>query len=355
MALQTFGEIVGHQAQIQAFGRLIAGGKPGHAYLFEGPESVGKTCVAQAVLQRLSCLQAQPQDPEACGECRSCVAAARGEHPDLTTLTKDGTRIKIDQVRAATERLKYEPILGKIKGILIDEADTLGEEAANALLKTLEEPWSNTLFILITAKPQLLLETIRSRCQIMRFADLSPKDVARILLREGIDPDTARIAAGVAGGALREARELCHPAKMQVVDRVSRFVLNLGEKTRFAAADFIEELGHELAQVRKGDEVSPATATKGKADFTRADLLWTVDTMRAVLRDVVLVQSGISTEDLPNRRHAKALQALADRAGPRQLVAVVDACQALENRLNLNPNPRMAMIALFTEASGLLR
>ena len=105
MALHRFSAIRGHRAQVSALSRLILRGTPGHAYLFEGPEGVGKDVVAQALLARLACTRADPTSAEPCGTCPSCMAFLRGDHPDVTRLQKDGATIKIDQVRTAVKRL----------------------------------------------------------------------------------------------------------------------------------------------------------------------------------------------------------------------------------------------------------
>lgn len=375
MALHTFSEIRGHRSQIAALQRLCCAGRHGHAYLFEGPEGVGKDTIAQAFLQRLACLEASPDSGDACGRCRSCVAAARGEHPDLTRLKKDGAKIKIEQVRAAQQRLRYESVLGRIKGVILEDAELLGEEAANALLKTLEEPWPGVVFVLVTGKPQLLIETIRSRCQVLRFAELSPADLTALLVAEGQPQETAAIASLLAEGSMREARVLCDPARMALVDFVVQFALALGAQPPSDAAGFVDQLAHRLAAAKlvqqdkaKADEdddktaetktAEPKTAepkSSGRAEFTRLDLQWVLDVLRALLRDALLVAAGIDLASLPHARYGSAVHALLARADAERLVAILDACERLEARMVLNPNPRLALAALLVEAGGRLR
>ncbi len=363
MALHLFSSIRGHRNQINALSRVVARGEPGHAYLFEGPEGIGKDTVAQALLARLACLDAAPQAADACGACRSCAALLRGEHPDLVRLARDGATIKIDQVRSALGRLRFDPVLGRVKGLLVESADLLREEAANALLKTLEEPPSRTVFVLVSSKPQLLLETIRSRCQVLRFSDLSPDDVAALLVAEGVAPDAARVAAALAEGSMHRARSLCDPARMALNDEVARFALALGTAPPTDAAAWIEQIAERratLAQAQGADsdnaeaDEEPAART-GKTALTREDLQWLLDVLRAVLRDVVLCGTGIDAASLPHARHAAALHAMANRCDIGRIVAVVDACQQLEQRMGINPNPRLALSALLVEAGLRLR
>lgn len=353
MPLHPFTSIRGHRSQVAALQRLVAKEQPGHAYLFEGPEGVGKDTVAQAFLARLACLEAPPDSPDPCGHCRSCHALQRGEHPDLTRLQRDGQFIKIEAVRNATQRLRYEPVLGRIKGVVIEDADALGEPAANALLKTLEEPWPGTVFVLVTSKPQVLLDTIRSRCQVLRFAELAPDDIAALLVHEGRAPELARVAAQLAGGSMKEARVLCDPQRMALVDLVTQFALGLGQQPPTDAAAFVDLLAARLAQAgqEEGEEAAEkAPDSKGRKEFTRLDLQWVLDVLRAVMRDAVLVASGLDAAALPNARHAAALQNLVERTEATRLIGIVDACQRLEDRMNLNPNPRLALEALLVEA-----
>lgn len=371
MALHTFSEIRGHRSQIAALQRLCSAGRHGHAYLFEGPEGVGKDTVAQAFLQRLACLEATPDSVDPCGRCRSCVAAGRGEHPDLTRLKRDGAKIKIEQVRAMQQRLRYEPVLGRIKGVILEDAELLGEEAANALLKTLEEPWPGVVFVLVTGKPQLLLETIRSRCQVLRFAELSPADLTALLVLEGQAPETAAIAALLAEGSMREARVLCDPARMALVDFVVQFALALGAQPASDAAGFVDQLAARLVaakalqqekaktdddgEAKTSDAKTAEPKSGGRVEFTRVDLQWVLDVLRALLRDALLVAAGIDLASLPHARYGAGLHALLARADTERLVAILDACERLEVRMVLNPNPRLALAALLVEAGGRLR
>lgn len=317
--------------------------------------------VAQAFLTRLMCLGAEAEDQDSCGRCRSCVAVGRGDHPDLARMTKDGATIRIDQVRDALGRLRFDPVVGRVKGLVVESAELLREEAANALLKTLEEPPSNTVFVLVTPKPQLLLETIRSRCQVLRFAELSPADIADLLVADGRSPHDARTAAALAQGSMVQARSLCDPAKIQVMDFVASFVLALGEGPPSDSAAFIEQLGTRLAEAAgggnsEGDEnAEPAPRSAARTDVTRDGLQWTLDVIRALLRDAVLVAGGIDVKNLPHARHAAAISALVQRADAGQVMAVIDACQRLEDRMALNPNARLALQALLLDAGQRLR
>ncbi|MSQ82941.1 MAG: DNA polymerase III subunit delta' [Myxococcales bacterium] len=358
MLWPTLSTIRGHTLHVRLLAQLIANGRWGHAYLFAGPGGVGRRTVAQALLGRLACLQPASDHADPCGTCRSCAALNRNQHPDLTVLERDGQFIKIEQVREMTNRLRYDPVVGRIKAVIIDECDRLHEAAANALLKTLEEPPPATVFVLITAKPQALLDTIRSRCQMVRFGELSPVDVAALLQQGGVDPLVAQAASALAAGSLDQGKALADPAKIAVLDLVAELGLSLGARPAVEAAFWPERIGKALRSAKavevtadgdSSDNAEPLAATKG--DFSRADLQWAVEALRAVLRDALLTCCAIDPSSLPHARHKPALLAMASRVDPARLAEVIDSLTELESSLVLNPNPKLAWTAAMTVAA----
>ncbi len=346
MAWQTFATVAGHRAQLDVLKRICGSEHPAHAYLFEGPSGVGKQTVAWALGARLACLNAEGKG-DACGDCRSCHALQRGEHPDIALLSRDGAQIKIGQVRDALKRLRYEPVLGRAKVLIIEDAERLREEAANALLKTLEEPAPNTHFILVTSASQLLLDTIRSRTQVLRFSPLSPADVRALLANEGIEEERAAIAAALSQGDLSRARKLSDPELLAAVDDVVRFALNLDTAPGTFAAAFVDGLIEQLAAI---------DGSRGmRVTLDRERLRWTLDVLRAVFRDVMLAAAGVNVEDLPHARYAESIMAMAERVRAREVADVITALDRLEDDLAYNPNPRVALEAQLVSAAATLR
>ncbi|MSP92187.1 MAG: DNA polymerase III subunit delta' [Myxococcales bacterium] len=342
----------GHRAQLAVLSRAVLADGCAHAWLFSGPPGVGKTTAASALLGALACTNRPRPTADACGKCPSCSALRRDEHPDVKVLRRDGQVIKIEQVREATARLRYAPVVARIKAVLIEDAETLHETAGNALLKSLEEPARDVVFVLVTSRPQLLLDTIRSRCQGLRFAELPPDDVAAILRAEGHTQDAARIAAALAQGSLHEARTLCNPQRLQAVDDVAAFVARLGLGPATEAALFVDRIA---ASLDTGAEHGSDDGAVRRADLTRPDVLWVVDVARAVLRDALLLDAGFAADELPYQRHVDALRALGQRVGAPALARVLDRCQELDTRMVLNPNPRLALAALLTDAGVAVR
>ena len=180
-------DIVGHRRLLRLLSRSIKSGTLPPSLMFAGPEGVGKRLAAQAIAQTLNCASPTTSDEyeiDACGACPSCRRIARGIHADVLALAPgENGSIKIEQVREAIERTMYRPFEGKRRVTLVDDADALMPAAQNALLKTLEEPPSSSVYILVTSRPDALLATVRSRCSQIRFARLGAADVPRFSTR----------------------------------------------------------------------------------------------------------------------------------------------------------------------------
>ena len=146
---------------------------------------------------------------DACGVCASCTRIARLVHADVILVEPGDTGvIKVDQVREVVERTAYRPFEGRRRVVIIDEADAMLSEAQNALLKTLEEPPSASMFVLVSSRPDELLPTVRSRCQRLRFGRLSPAEIAGVLMQShGFDAADAHAAASAADGSIGLALE----------------------------------------------------------------------------------------------------------------------------------------------------
>lgn len=199
-------------AQWSFFIQRLEADKLAHALMIEGPADVGKTTLAQAMIARLLCCEGQPR---ACGQCRSCQLLAGGAHPDYFDLQpeEDSKVIKIDQVRALTGKLDLTTSISERKVAYIHPAEVMNAAAANALLKSLEEPAGNTILILVSDNPGRLPVTIRSRCQSIAISQPDSQLVQNWLeQRSGSPPEQVKAALQAAGGSpLRAAHYLNSP------------------------------------------------------------------------------------------------------------------------------------------------
>lgn len=206
-----FTDITGHERPIEILKAALTHGRLAQAYLFHGEARIGKCLTATRLVQALNCEHPGSTGArDSCGVCGSCLHIAARTHPDYVVIEPDPElatpQIKIEQVRDIEHQFIYRPLMGERKICVIDEADRLTIGAANALLKTLEEPPGHGLFILISSRPQALPITIRSRCQALRFTTPARTQVeAALILQRNIPPDDARFLAVVTDGRIGEA------------------------------------------------------------------------------------------------------------------------------------------------------
>jgi DNA polymerase-3 subunit delta' len=207
-----FSDVAGHRHVLELLAGATERGTLPPSLIFAGPDGIGKRRTAVALAQRLNCRTPVTVDGiglDACGVCASCVRIARGVHADVLMIEPGDTgAIKVDQIRDAIEKSAYRPFEGRRRVVIVDNADAVLIEAQNALLKTLEEPPSASSFVLVTSRPDVLLPTVRSRCQRLRFGRLAPLDVAGVLIRDHGYPEAgAHAAASAADGSVGAALE----------------------------------------------------------------------------------------------------------------------------------------------------
>ena len=203
-----FSEIIGQQRSLEILRSALGNGRLHHAYLFVGPEGVGKRTVALGLAKALHCEEAAN---DFCGRCAACARIQNGNHPDvrLVEILEDKKEISIKQVRDIEKDLNFRSFSGKRKIAIIDPATSMNLSAQNALLKTLEEPPQESLLILIAANAGGLLPTLRSRCLRLPFGPLARDAVAEFLItNKGIEKEEARFLAAVSMGSLGAALRL---------------------------------------------------------------------------------------------------------------------------------------------------
>lgn len=190
-------DVVGHDKIKRSLSRALATGRVAHAYLFSGPPGVGKKTTGHAFARALLCGQ---NKTDACGYCEACHRSERGVHPDLHVIRPQGGSIKIAQLRALQNGAVYTSFSGGRQVYLVEQAEKMTLAAANSILKILEEPPRDIVFILV-ADETGLLSTIQSRCQVYRFHPLPEKEVGRVLENRGVvEAGRAGVAARISGG-----------------------------------------------------------------------------------------------------------------------------------------------------------
>ncbi len=233
--ITSWNQLQGHHQQRELLRRTMRQGRLAHAWVFSGPAGIGKRQFARLLAMSVFCQQHPAEELAACGTCRGCRGVLAGTWPDLHELERSEGRqeIRIGQLVGEGDRrgreglcceLSMTPQASDRRVAIIDDAHCMTTEAANALLKTLEEPPARSLILLITDDAASLLPTVRSRCQELRFFALTSQEVKTILLNEGYtdSEDTAEAVAAVCAGSVETAEQLLDPHLRELQQAVAR-------------------------------------------------------------------------------------------------------------------------------------
>ena len=331
--VMPFREIVGHRGVITRVSRAVARGSLPPSVLLTGPDGVGKRLVAVAIAEAMNCADPRRDQAglaaDACGRCAVCGRIARGTYPDVVVLQPGDSAsgsITVDQVRGVVAQTGYRPFEGRRRVFVIDQADLLVLQAQNALLKTLEEPPASAQFVLVTARPDLLLDTVRSRCPRLRFGLLAAADIADVLSsRHGVDPRQARSAAASAGGSLGRALRAVSGELAGACEAAAGLLESVS-----AAPDARARLSGAQAFVAgQGSRRAPP------AD--RHELRRRLQVLAALLRDVEVIAARsaapLANADLDARLRRLAADYGGDR-GLRGFAAVDEAMAALDRNVS---------------------
>ncbi len=235
----SFRDILGHEKQIEILKRCILSGRTAHSYLFAGPEGVGKMLVAKAFAKALNC---PSFDGDSCNRCDDCLRIEAGTHINVFTIAPEEGLIRIGAVRELQNGLRYRVERGK-KVAVVEGADKLKIEAANALLKTLEEPPRGSAIVLVTSSPADLPLTVVSRCQRINFQILPLHAVKSILVnKEGLGEQEAEAVARLSGGTMKGVQAYLDTSSLAKRNEAVRKILSAGSIDRAALIDLAEEL-----------------------------------------------------------------------------------------------------------------
>lgn len=322
----AFDAIVGQDRAVSSLRRELETDRVHHAHLFSGPEGVGKRRTALAWATRLLC--ARPLGSAACGACPSCLKLKAGMHPDLILVEPDGRSIKIEQVRAVTAATLYQPNEGRWRVIIIEQSELFGEAAANALLKTLEEPGGSTVFVLLSASPHRLLTTVRSRCLPVPFGPLTVDDTMTVLREHGLEGERAAALARLSRGAPGLALQL---DGSQVVEERAE---TLDRWRLLARGELFDAM-----------EWASRMAAKDQKDLLPERFASWI----ALLRDAAVLASTGRIDLVHNQDVARELTSLQRDVGLTTLHTWVAAIERAMDRVHGNVNARLITESLVLE------
>jgi DNA polymerase-3 subunit delta' len=350
ITLDTF---LGNARTVKILRRAIEQDRLPHAMIFAGPAGVGKCTLALVVARYLNCLAPVGQD--ACGACPACkritaVIASRhlvcqslkggycgtcpncrirmGRHPDIRLVEPEKTTISIDQIRDLINEIAFQPLEARYRVVILDPADQMRLEAHTSLLKTLEEPPSRTVTILVTTSPYLLLDTIRSRAHLLQFGEIPRDQIERHLTAsEGRTKEEARLAAALCGGSLAAALDFNTEEYLDIREQAFHFVALLIRRGKFSEAS-----------------AAAAQATKDKRFFE----LW-IESVAALLADIYYAR--LAAERVGQRDLVARMEELGRSVSRSELVRTIRGIEKLKSALLHNVNRQLALEAMFLETT----
>jgi DNA polymerase-3 subunit delta' len=339
----SFRDVAGHRRLKRLLARALHSGTLPPSLLFAGPEGVGKRQVAYAVAQALNCLEPVVDEAlgerDGCGVCAVCTRIARRQHPDVTQVDRleDKSDINVEQIREVVGQTAYRPFEGRVRVVIIDNADLVGDFGQNALLKTLEEPPARNVFVLVTSRPSVLLTTVRSRCCMLRFAPVPPADVAAALVgRHGFGEAEAQSAAALSGGsfarALEAGRDGRSDARRVAVDLLARTARADARSRLKAGADLLKSAGRKSGEMPKDGKGSGAD---------RASVAERLRAMGSLLRDLSVLTTRAPEAALVNLDLRDELEPLARQYDRDRLVRAFSAVGRSLWALERNASPKI--------------
>jgi len=326
----------GHDWAVEFLRKSMAHGRNRHAYLITGTRGIGKNQLAHAFAMALNCTHEDPA-MHPCGECRSCRVIYSGNHPDMLysqTDEKSG-QLKIDAIREVTRLLALKPFDSRYRIAIFDDFDAAQPRAQDALLKTLEEPSSHAVLILLAQSTERVMSTITSRCQIIPLRPVPSETVQNFLEMHGAEEERAtllaRLSSGRIGWALNALREDVVMEEREDMLNMLENVINSNRAGRFAIAEDLDKL-----------------ARKDKAAIRTL-----LETSQTYWRDILLLAQDSPVKPCNSDRHVQ-IQQIVQRTQPEEALRAIKATRAMLNEtIKTNANVRLALEVLFLDYPGL--
>jgi DNA polymerase-3 subunit delta' len=366
-------DVIGQQPTVETLQRAVA--EPGsmtHAWLFTGPPGSGRSVAARAFAAALEC----PDD--GCGTCRECRTARDGSHADVMVVATEGLSIQVKQARELVQLAAHRPSVGRWRVVIVEDADRLTESAADALLKSLEEPTPRTVWVLCAPSLEDVIITIRSRSRHVRLRTPPVEAVADLLVRrDGIDRPMALYAARAAQSHVGLARRLARDDGARIRRRdvlvLASRIRSVGDAVN-AAADLasiateesnassaerdtaersrlMEQLGadptartqppHVRSQLNALEKEQKTRATRFGRDVIDRSLI----DLLSIYRDALILHTGAPV-GLVNADQSEQVQQLAATLGPEALLGAMDAIGLARERIAANVPPLLALEAM---------
>ncbi len=314
----SFSDISGQERAIAFLKRAMERGRVSHAYLFFGMGGVGKRTTAEIFARALNC---RGGNHDACDRCSSCLKISHHNHPDVMILKPEGQFIRIQDVRELQNQMRFRPLEGLKRVFIVDDAERMNAAAANALLKTLEEPSPANVLILISSRPHQLPLTILSRCQRLRFNPLTRDQIAAFVTASlDVDRETASVLAASAGGSIGKALDLHKDAYLKVRDEIIRKISGFRREDPLGVLGLANVLGKERESILEG-----------------------LDILRTWYRDILLYMETSDADRLIHRDRLEEVKACAGEMSVRDVLENIKTVNRAGSAIERNANKQLTL------------
>jgi DNA polymerase III subunit delta' len=317
----SFAKVFGHQKQIAILKSSLERDRVPHAYLFFGMPGIGKRTTAEIFARALNC---ERGIADACDECPSCRKMEHGNHPDVFFVRADGQFIRIKDIRNMQEQTRFRPFAGGRRIFILVDADKMNAEAANALLKTLEEPSHATTLILLSSRPHSLPLTILSRCQHLRFNPLPPETVASFLRsRLSVSEEDAMLLAASSGGSIRKALDMNQEGFLKPRDEIVDQVVKSHTNDPLKMLSFLGSMGKD-----------------------KQDVLSRLEILKICYRDAMVFKETGEKRLLLNQDRLESIKDIAGRLSSHKMLDNIKIIDATYRAIEQNANRSLVLEAL---------
>jgi DNA polymerase-3 subunit delta' len=332
----------GHESLVETIRHVIESGRLPHAFLFVGPEGVGKHTFARKLAQAMLCERRDEAELDPCGICPGCVQVSAETHPDLLLVHRpeDKHELPIQTIRELCRTLSLKPARGSHRFAIVADADDLNEESSNAFLKTLEEPPPGSVLILIGTEPEAFLDTIVSRCRVLRFDRLTDDDVAAILLDRNLAESAAEAErmARLSNGSVRRAIALADPV--------------LAEFRRGMFEEIASPGGFDAPGLaRRVDTFCREAGKEGVLHRERACVL--IGELVGLFRGVLWQTAGLAPPS-PDPDDRDAARSLAETCEPEDVFLLAERCVDAEAQIKRMTNLTLVFESLAHDLDHIL-
>jgi DNA polymerase-3 subunit delta' len=320
-----FGAVLGNERIKKILRLALEKDRVPNSLIFSGPKGVGKGRLAVILAQALNC---ERETADACGECPTCLRIARHKLPDVWEVEPDGQSIKLEQMLQVRQAAYLRPLAARRRVFIINEAEKLTEDAANSLLKILEEPPLFSHLILVTSNPHLILPTIKSRCRILSFGPIGKEEIAKVLVGQGQPEERAKVIALLVNGNLEAAKNLDWEAVQEARREAWNIFVSLQKKGD--ASVFLRSYGFARREV------------------IRDDLERVLGILASFCRDASLLKTGGERSLLLNPDYAADLEGLETDWGPEKYAECLSLIEQLISGLRKSLNMSLLATSFYS-------